>query len=78
MKNTYQVASTEILGLSTGFLVRIHFFTGNSIPGTGWGHSFAGDYADPSHHFAQESPQPWNLISLEANAIRSGRTFLSE
>jgi len=36
----------------------------NSILGTGCGHSFAAGYAKPSHHFAQESPQPWNLINL--------------
>ncbi|HMK34213.1 MAG TPA: hypothetical protein VK463_04030 [Desulfomonilaceae bacterium] len=40
----------------------------NSILGTGWGHSFAADGAEPSHHYAQESPQPWHLINLEANA----------
>ncbi|HMK33854.1 MAG TPA: hypothetical protein VK463_02220, partial [Desulfomonilaceae bacterium] len=47
---------------------RIRFFAGNSILGTGWGHSFAADDAEPSHHFAQESPQPGNLINLVANA----------
>ncbi|HMK36950.1 MAG TPA: hypothetical protein VK463_17885 [Desulfomonilaceae bacterium] len=47
---------------------RIRFFTGNSILGTGFGHSFAVDDAEPSHHFAQESPQPCNLIHLVANA----------
>jgi len=49
-------------------VIRIRFFTGNSIPGTGCEHSFAADNAEPSHHFAQESPQPWNLINLVANA----------
>ncbi|HMK36908.1 MAG TPA: hypothetical protein VK463_17675 [Desulfomonilaceae bacterium] len=49
-------------------LIRIRFFTVNSIPGTGWGHSFAADDAEPSHHCAQESPQPGNLIHLVANA----------
>ncbi|HMK37001.1 MAG TPA: hypothetical protein VK463_18145 [Desulfomonilaceae bacterium] len=49
-------------------LIRIRFSTGNSILRTGWRHSFAADDPEPSHHFAQESPQPWNLINLEANA----------
>ena len=49
-------------------LIRIRFFADNSILGTGWGHSFAADDAEPSHHFAQESPQPGNLINLVANA----------
>ncbi|HMK34565.1 MAG TPA: hypothetical protein VK463_05835 [Desulfomonilaceae bacterium] len=53
---------------SNFYLIRIRFFTGKSILGTGWGHSFAADDAGPSHHFAQESPQPWNLINLVANA----------
>ncbi|HMK35762.1 MAG TPA: hypothetical protein VK463_11890 [Desulfomonilaceae bacterium] len=52
----------------TGSLIRVRFFTGNSIPGTGWGHSFAADDAEPSHHFAQESPRPGNLKNLVANA----------
>ncbi|HMK37568.1 MAG TPA: hypothetical protein VK463_21025 [Desulfomonilaceae bacterium] len=47
--------------------IRIRFFTGNSILGAGWGHSFAADDAEPSHHFAQESPQPCNLTNLIAN-----------
>jgi len=51
--------------------MRIRFFTGNSILGTGWGHSFAVDDAEPSHHFAQESPQPCNLINLIANAYKT-------
>ncbi|HMK37335.1 MAG TPA: hypothetical protein VK463_19835 [Desulfomonilaceae bacterium] len=50
--------------------IRIRFFTGNSILGTGWGHSFAADDAEPSHHFAQESPQPGNLTNLVANAYQ--------
>ncbi|HMK35342.1 MAG TPA: hypothetical protein VK463_09770 [Desulfomonilaceae bacterium] len=50
--------------------IRIRFFTGNSILGTGWGHSFAADDAEPSHDFVQESPQPWNLINLVANAYQ--------
>ncbi|HMK34639.1 MAG TPA: hypothetical protein VK463_06215 [Desulfomonilaceae bacterium] len=54
-------------------LIRIRFFTGNSIPGTGWGHSFAADDAEPSHHFAQESPQPGNLKNLVANAYKGDR-----
>ena len=37
----------------------------------GWGHSFAADDAEPSHHFAQESPQPCNLINLIASAYHS-------
>ncbi|HMK36620.1 MAG TPA: hypothetical protein VK463_16220 [Desulfomonilaceae bacterium] len=49
-------------------MIRIRFFTGNSILGTGWGHSFAADDPEASHHFAQESPQPGNLINLVANA----------
>jgi len=52
-------------------LIRIRFFTGNSILGTGWGHSFAADDAQPSHHFAQESPQPRNLMNLVANAYQA-------
>ncbi|HMK33923.1 MAG TPA: hypothetical protein VK463_02570 [Desulfomonilaceae bacterium] len=35
------------------------------------GHSFAADDAEPSHHFAQESPQPCNLINLVANAYNT-------
>ncbi|HMK35645.1 MAG TPA: hypothetical protein VK463_11295 [Desulfomonilaceae bacterium] len=50
--------------------IRIRFFTGNSILGTGWRHSFAADDAEPSHHFAQESPQPGNLINFVANAYQ--------
>jgi len=56
------------VGLRGQHLIRIRFFTGNSILGTGSGHSFAADDAEPSHHFAQESPQPGNLINLVANA----------
>ncbi|HMK35489.1 MAG TPA: hypothetical protein VK463_10505 [Desulfomonilaceae bacterium] len=54
-------------------LIRIRFFAGNSILGTGWGLSFAADDAEPSHHFAQESPQPCNLINLMANAYQANR-----
>ncbi|HMK34409.1 MAG TPA: hypothetical protein VK463_05025 [Desulfomonilaceae bacterium] len=59
-------------------LIRIRFLTGNSIPGTGWGHCFAADDAEPSHHFAQERPQPCNLINLVANAytVMSTRSAL--
>jgi len=45
----------------------------NSILGTGCGYSFAADDAEPSHHFAQESPQPRNLINLVANAYQECR-----
>ncbi|HMK37453.1 MAG TPA: hypothetical protein VK463_20435 [Desulfomonilaceae bacterium] len=55
-------------GSGSNFLYGFAFFIGNSILGTGWGHSFAADDAEPSHHFAQESPQPCNLINLMANA----------
>ncbi|HMK35614.1 MAG TPA: hypothetical protein VK463_11135 [Desulfomonilaceae bacterium] len=55
-------------------MIRIRFFTGNSILGTGSGHSFAADYAEPSHYCAQESPQPANLIKLVANAYKIGGT----
>ena len=51
-----------------GFSYGFAFFTGNSIPSTGWEHSFAADDAEPPHHFAQEGPQPGNLIKLVANA----------
>ncbi|HMK34040.1 MAG TPA: hypothetical protein VK463_03160, partial [Desulfomonilaceae bacterium] len=54
------------------YAIRIRLFTGNSILGTGWRHSFAADDAEPSHHFAQESPQPGNLINLIANAYEIG------
>ncbi|HMK37148.1 MAG TPA: hypothetical protein VK463_18895, partial [Desulfomonilaceae bacterium] len=37
--------------------------------------SFAADDAEPSHHFAQESPQPCNLINLVAYAYKK---FLTE
>ncbi|HMK34449.1 MAG TPA: hypothetical protein VK463_05235 [Desulfomonilaceae bacterium] len=55
-------------------VIRIRFFTGNSILGAGWGLSFAADDAEPSHHFAEDSPQPCNLINLIANAYYSDRT----
>ncbi|HMK33894.1 MAG TPA: hypothetical protein VK463_02425, partial [Desulfomonilaceae bacterium] len=55
----------------------IRFFTGNSILGTGWRHSFAADDAEPSHHFAQESPQPGNLINLVANAYNKPKSEIA-
>jgi len=66
----------QVLEIAEKLLViRIRFFTGNSILCTDLGHSFAADDAEPSHHFAQESPKPRNLINLVANAYT---TFLPE
>jgi len=63
-----KLSAQDFLRCEDNLLIRIRFFTGNSIPGTGWGHSFAADDPEPSHHFAQESPQPWNLVNFVANA----------
>jgi len=40
----------------------------------GWGHSFAADDAEPSHHIAQENPQPCaqnRVIRKQANPYYS-------
>ncbi|HMK36429.1 MAG TPA: hypothetical protein VK463_15250 [Desulfomonilaceae bacterium] len=66
-----KVAVQAEVCLGLDYLLWSRFFTGNSIPGTGWGHSFAADHAEPSHHFAQQSPRPWNLINLVANAYHT-------
>ncbi|HMK37498.1 MAG TPA: hypothetical protein VK463_20665 [Desulfomonilaceae bacterium] len=72
--DTIQYQQLRVKNFQQVQVMRIRFFTGNSILGAGWGLSFAADDAEPSHHFAEQSPQPYNLINLIANAYNASVT----